>query len=108
MQTLKIRYIGPPDQAFGDMVLNGIREADPDTEIEAGLEPGAEYDLPREHAIRVVETNAQFEFVNPPKAMADMTVAQLDQLAEEREVEDYPKSGSKADKIAALTAAEGS
>jgi hypothetical protein len=87
MKTLKIRYIGPPGQAFGDMVLNGIREADPENEIEAGLEPGEEY---------------------TPTALTDMTVAQLDQLAEEGEVEDYPKSGSKADKVAALTAAEGS
>jgi hypothetical protein len=108
MKTLKIRYIGPPGQAFGDMVLNGIREADPENEIEAGLEPGEEYTLPHEIAIRVIETNAQFEFVDPPTALTDMTVAQLDQLAEEGEVEDYPKSGSKADKVAALTAAEGS
>jgi len=39
------------------------------------------------------------------KALADHTVAQLDDLAVANEVDDYPSSGTKPEKIAALEAA---
>lgn len=110
-ETARIKFNGPPGQSIPAEVGVAIAEAMGDDAPESGsvdlmLEPGAEYSVAPEVAAQLVESSQMWTLVDDGGSLESLTVKQLDALATARRIEEYPASGNKAAKIAAIVAAQ--